>query len=329
MQTGPPEADHSSSPSEPSSDPHQALHHGVSVPRASASRSPHREDRGRPGPPASVASSSSWALDGAWVDGDDDSRRLISAESPERRRSPVHRIAEYERAATPSPSKTGEGPAFRVIGRRDDALADDVSPIAEFPNGTVPLRVESDIAADPTRRGPHAHPVPSPANDSVSRGAGVPPLPRARDHASRLEARLCALLPRSRCSALTVCIVDRAQRSLGGWRRRDASLRASRLQQAHGPGFVEKRVYSAHAPAPLSRAWKAGADVAQVRHVIFETGLAPGWQCSRYLQLAAACYRQPRTRDIRRWLGEEIPTLHPRMRRAGVGLPQRPCHRQD
>ncbi len=172
-------------------DSHQDSQYGFDAPDLQSSPRPCTEGAGRRFLRRSASNAGLLSSSGGSDEGSERPLRRLSPPSRPHTRSPVDRIAEHERALPYMQKKKNQGPSFTVIqgGKKSGTCQ---FGIADFPNGSSPVRINSPFAN--SCRGLDPHPV-SPSSCFVVRCFPcVKAFPPVSHDASRVENCLFALL---------------------------------------------------------------------------------------------------------------------------------------
>lgn len=195
MQPEPNEIPQKTSLTSSTQDNHQDSQHGFDQPAQRLPVQPLAEE-GRPEPKLFASDNASSTSSGSEFDEAlEYPLRRLSPPSRPHTRSPVNRVAEYEKASTKSPKRRTEGPTFTVVPKGKKSNYDRVA-ITDFPNGPLPNTMSCTITN--CCRGADSYPLSLTACFVVRRLSGLQTISSVSHNATRLEDCFFAFLPRKR-----------------------------------------------------------------------------------------------------------------------------------
>ena len=192
MQPEPNEIPQKTSLTRSTQDNYQDSQHGFDQSTQRLPVPPLAEER-RPKPKLFASDSASSASSGSEFDEAlEYPLRRLSPPSRPHTRSPVNRVAEYEKASTKSPKRRTEGPGFTVVAKGKKSTYDRVA-ITDFPNGLLPDTMRCTVAD--CCRGVDSYPLSLTACFVVRRLSGLQKISSASHNATCLEDCFFAFLP--------------------------------------------------------------------------------------------------------------------------------------
>ena len=174
--------------------------------------------------------------------------RRLSPPSRPHTRSPVNRVAEYEKASTKLPKRRTEGPAFTVVPKGKKSTYDRVA-ITHFPNGPPPSTMNYTVAN--CCRGVDSYTLSLTACFVGRRLSGLQTISSASHNATCLENCFFAFLPWKRgveCAGGFFRVISSS--------RCDTRGKAS-IYSPYSSCILAERVHFAYAASSLNISWQA------------------------------------------------------------------------